>query len=210
MANSGRRIHLATGNAHKVQEFQRLAETAAIDIQFVRPAAMPVVIEDTGTFVGNARKKAAALKAILPPDAWVLADDSGLCVDALGGAPGVESAYFAGPKGDSATNLAKLVSVMRDVPDGKRMAHFVCVLILISGADGVERVFKADCHGALGCEPTGPFVFGYDPLFIPEGYSKTYAELGEEVKNVMSHRARAFNGLVRWLDDGRTHQGKAG
>src|SRR5437868_5295010 len=100
-----REIHLATGNAHKVQEFQRLADASALDLRIVAASPMPAVEEDTGTFVGNARKKALALKATLPADAWVLADDSGVCVDALEGAPGVESAYFAGPQGDSAANL---------------------------------------------------------------------------------------------------------
>lgn len=185
------RIYLATGNAHKVQEFQQLAETSDLAIEFVRPPAMPPVIEDTGTFLGNARKKAAALKVILPPHAWVLADDSGLCVDALGGAPGVESAYFAGPQGNAAANLAKMVAAMKDVPGHKRTAHFVCVLVLLR--PGVnELVCEGSCHGNLRMAPVGCGGFGYDPIFVPDGFSRTFSELTEVEKNKISHRGRAW------------------
>lgn len=197
--NNAKRIHLATGNAHKVQEFQRLAEAASLGVEFVRAASMPAVVEDTGTFIGNARKKAAALKAVLPPEAWVLADDSGLCVDALGGQPGVESAYFAGPQGDGAANLRKLTEVMREVPEGKRGAYFVCVLVLLGGGDGVEQVFEGRCTGGLRREPAGGSGFGYDPLFVPDGHTKTYAELGDAVKNGISHRSLAFAPLAGFL-----------
>src|SRR3954470_24532873 len=113
------KFYLASGNAHKVAELQSLADASKMPIEIVSARAvggMPAVVEDTGTFVGNARKKAEALRSKLPAGSWALADDSGVCVDALGGAPGVESAYYAGPQGDSAANLAKLVRVMRDVP----------------------------------------------------------------------------------------------
>ena len=198
MANSRRRIHLATGNAHKVQEFQRLAEAAALGLDFVRPAAMPDVIEDTGTFAGNARKKAAALKTVLGSDAWVLADDSGVCVDALDGAPGVESAYYAGPQHDSAANLWKLTEVMRTVPADRRAARFVCVLVLL-GPAGLEQSFEGRCEGALALEPVGGTGFGYDPLFIPAGHTRTYAQLGDDEKNRISHRGRAWLKLAEWL-----------
>lgn len=191
-------IHLATGNAHKAQEFQTLADVTGLDLKIARAAAMPPVVEDTGTFVGNARKKAAALKAVLPPEAWVLADDSGLCVDALAGAPGVESAYYAGPEGNPAANLAKLVEVMRPVPEGKRGAYFVCVLVLL-GPDGLERVCEEHCTGRLACEPAGGAGFGYDPLFIPDGFTCTYAELTAAQKNKASHRGRAWRALAEWL-----------
>ncbi len=128
------KFFLASGNAHKVAELQALADASQLPIEIVSARAvggMPPVEEDTGTFVGNARKKAQALRVKLPADAWALADDSGVCVDALDGAPGVESAYYAGPQGDSAANLAKLVAVMRDVPDANRGAHFLCVLVAL-------------------------------------------------------------------------------
>jgi XTP/dITP diphosphohydrolase len=209
------KIYLASGNAHKVQEFQALADAAraaggagGVDIEFVSAKAvggMPEVVEDTGTFVGNARKKAQALRAKLlagmsPEEQaalWVLADDSGLCVDALGGGPGVESAYFAGPQGDSAANLRKLVAVMRAVPEGRRGAHFVCVLVLLEPGGG-EQVFEGRCEGALLVEPRGGAGFGYDPLFVPSGKKESLAEMGEALKNQLSHRAQAARGLLGW------------
>lgn len=193
-----RTIHLATGNAHKAAEFQLLAEASGLPWKIVAAAKMPPVVEDTGTFAGNAGKKARALKAILPPEGWVLADDSGLGVDALGGAPGVESAYYAGPAGDNAANLAKLVAVMRPVPADKRRAHFVCVLLLL-GPDGGEHVFEGRCEGRLLSAPAGGGGFGYDPLFVPDGHDHTYAELTELEKNKISHRGRAWLKLAEWL-----------
>lgn len=198
MANNPRTIHLATGNAHKVQEMQRLATESGLPLTIVAAGKMPPVVEDTGTFIGNARKKALALKAVLPADAWVLADDSGICVDALGGEPGVESAYYAGPQGDSAANLRKLTEVMRPVPTGQRGAYFCCVLVLL-GADGREEIVEGRCGGVLGKEPVGGAGFGYDPLFIPEGYTRTYAELSEAEKNQISHRGRAWAKLAERL-----------
>ena len=197
------KLYLASGNAHKVQEFQALADASGLAIEIVSAktvGGMPPVVEDTGTFIGNARKKALALKSILPPDAWVLADDSGLCVDTLGGEPGVESAYYAGPLGDSAANLAKLIEIMRDVPEGQRQAHFTCVLILIDGT-GRESTFEGRCAGILAREPRGGHGFGYDPIFIPEGFDQTFGELPESVKQKISHRFRAFEQIIPFLRD---------
>src|SRR4051812_22892279 len=135
-------FYLASGNAHKVAELQSLADASALPIS-IRSArdigGMPPVVEDSGTFVGNARKKARALRTRIPAEAWALADDSGLCVDALGGAPGVESAYYAGPQGDGAANLTKLIDALREVPDAQRGAEFRCVLLALD-AKGEEHV----------------------------------------------------------------------
>lgn len=196
-------IHLATGNAHKVSEFQRLADASGLPVKIVAAGRMPAVVEDTGTFTGNARKKAQALQALLPPGAWVLADDSGVCVDALNGAPGVESAYFAGPAHDATANLDKLTDVMRDVPDGSRAARFVCVLLLL-GPEGAEQVFEGRCEGVLAREPVGAKGFGYDPLFIPDGFDRTYAQLSDEEKNRISHRGLAWSALADWLRGARS------
>ncbi|MDP3070306.1 MAG: RdgB/HAM1 family non-canonical purine NTP pyrophosphatase [Opitutaceae bacterium] len=192
---------LASGNAHKVAELQALAGTSGLAVR-IRSArefgGMPAVEEDTGTFVGNARKKALALRARLPAEVWALADDSGVCVDALGGAPGVESAYYAGPVCDPAANLAKLVATMRGVPAERRRARFVCVLVAL-GADGEERVVEGECCGRLLAEPQGGGGFGYDPIFLPDGHTASYAEITEAEKNRISHRARAWAQLADWI-----------
>jgi XTP/dITP diphosphohydrolase len=195
------RLFLASGNVHKAAELQSLAVAAALPIEIISARAvggMPSVVEDAGTFVGNARKKAQALRKKIPTDAWSLADDSGLCVDELGGAPGVESAYYAGPQGDGAANLAKLVATMRDVPGERRRARFECVLLLI-GPQGDEHVFEERCAGRLSLGPRGGSGFGYDPLFIPDGHDVSFAELGDAVKNTISHRARAWMKLAEWI-----------
>lgn len=192
------KLYLASGNAHKAAELQALVAEAALSWEIISArtvGGMPAVEEDTGTFIGNARKKALALRAKLPAGSWVLADDSGLCVDALGGAPGVESAYYAGSEGDGAANLAKLVSVMRDVPESNRGAHFVCVLVVITG-DGVEVEAEGRVDGRLLHAPRGGAGFGYDPLFVPAGSSLTMAEMSEMEKNRLSHRHRAWETLV--------------
>jgi XTP/dITP diphosphohydrolase len=197
------KLFLASGNPHKAAEFQAMADALGsgpgAPIEVVSAAAiggMPHVDEDTGTFVGNARKKADALFPRLPAGAWAMADDSGLCVDELDGAPGVESAYYAGPQGDSAANLAKLVQMMRGVPEARRRAAFVCVLVL-KGPGGEERVFEGRCPGRLALEPRGAGGFGYDPLFVPDGREKTLAEMAPELKNAISHRGLAWSACVR-------------
>ncbi|OHE88673.1 MAG: non-canonical purine NTP pyrophosphatase, RdgB/HAM1 family [Verrucomicrobia bacterium RIFCSPLOWO2_12_FULL_64_8] len=197
------KLYLASGNAHKAREFQALADQGALPVAIV-PAAeaggMPAVTEDAGSFAGNALKKARALRDRLPPGGWALADDSGLCVDALEGGPGVESAYYAGPRASGAENLAKLVSVLRELPEERRTAHFVCVLAL-AGPGGEEHVFKGRCDGRLRREPAGTGGFGYDPVFVPEGFDRTFAELGDEAKNTVSHRRRAWAELAAWLHE---------
>ncbi len=199
------RIYLASGNAHKAREFQELADRAQsgglLPVEILSAAAaggMPPVVEDTGSFAGNARKKARALGERLPAGMWALSDDSGLCVDALGGAPGVESAYYAGMRASDLQNLAKLVNVMREVPPDRRAAHYTCVLLLID-PDRTEHVFEGRCDGRLLLEPAGTGGFGYDPLFVPEGQGRTFAELEAAVKNELSHRGRAWAKLAAWL-----------
>lgn len=194
------KLHLASANAHKVGEFQELARVSRIAVEIVSARAMggmPAVSEDTGTFAGNARKKAAALRARLPEPGWVLADDSGLCVEELGGAPGVESAYFAGPAGDPVANLRKVVEALREVPEDRRAAYFICVLVLLN-PEGEERLFEGRCGGRLVREPRGSAGFGYDPLFVPEGEHRTLAEMEPDAKNALSHRGRAWAQLAAW------------
>ncbi len=197
------KLHLASGNAHKAAEFASLAAEADLPVEIVAATGtggMPAVVEDAGTFSGNARKKAQALRGLLPAGAWVLADDSGLCVAALDGGPGVESAYYAGPQGDSAANLRKLVETMRGVPAERRQAYFACVLLVID-PQGREHGFEGRCEGSLRETAGGSGGFGYDPLFVPAGQTLTFAELPEAAKHALSHRGRAWAKLAAWLRD---------
>jgi len=199
--NAPSELYLASGNPHKIRELQELADNAGISVE-VRSAAelggMPKVVEDTGTFVGNARKKAVALHELSGDRNWVMADDSGIAVDVLDGRPGVESAYFAGPESDDEANLNKLVKELEGVPDDERSAHYTCVLILIEPG-GREQVFEGICRGTLARKPTGTGGFGYDPLFIPEGYKETFGVLPAATKRALSHRAQAWLRLCDWI-----------
>lgn len=197
-------IVIATGNAHKVEELNRLAGVFSLpEIRFVSAKdvlenGMPHVVEDSGTFLGNARLKAHTLRKCVPADCFVLADDSGLCVDALGGAPGVETAYYAGPEATAEENRRKLLDALAGVPAEQRGAHFVCLLLLIA-PDGSESVFEAKCEGVIASCESGNGGFGYDPVFVPCGFSKTFAELDGTTKDSLSHRGNAFAALANFF-----------
>ena len=196
-----RALYLATGNAHKLREFQQMFAGAGLAWTVAGAAeldGMPPVDENAGTFSGNALLKARALKKLAPKDAWVLADDSGLEVTALGGAPGVHSARYAGAGAKDSANTEKLLRALEIIPDGSRSARFVCVLALL-GLDGKEKFFEGECRGRIGRELAGGGGFGYDPVFFPDGFDKTFAELGDDVKNKISHRGQALRKLVAWL-----------
>jgi XTP/dITP diphosphohydrolase len=156
------------------------------------------VVEDADTFAGNARKKASETARALGH--WVLADDSGLTVDALGGAPGVFSARYAGAHGDDEANNRKVLDDLRDVPDDRRGAAFVCALALADPLGAVRLEALGACRGRITREPLGRAGFGYDPLFLIPEYHKTFGELSPLVKNQLSHRARAFAHLRPALD----------
>ncbi len=210
---------IATGNAHKVGEIQSLLG-GGFTLLSRRDVPSPLDPEETGsTFEENARIKALAWARHLTVHPgpvridWVLADDSGLEVDALHGAPGIHSARFAalddGRPGNSpdAGNNAKLLRLMETVPEGRRQARFRCVLALTpvdpsaSPAELAERTrcFQGHCPGHISAAAAGSHGFGYDPLFVPEGHSVSFAELGDEIKGRISHRARAFEGLREFL-----------
>ena len=198
---------VATGNSHKVSEIQSILGDGFKCHTLKDLDNPPEPVEDGDTFEANATIKAVSLADWLLHNhpgqfeaAYVLADDSGLEVDALDGAPGVYSARFAnldtGVPGNSpdADNNAKLLRLLADVPTDKKSGRFRCVLSLITVADGSGRtpkIFDGICEGQLKSDPSGTGGFGYDPLFIPDGYHKSFAELGEEIKNTLSHRARA-------------------
>jgi XTP/dITP diphosphohydrolase len=178
---------------------------ARLDIRSVDefPGA-PDVVEDADTFDGNARKKAAELARALK--CFVLADDSGLAVDALGGAPGVFSARYAGEPSDDAANNRKLLSAVAAVPDSGRGAAFHCALALADPAGTIRLETEGTCRGRLTREIRGPGGFGYDPLVLIPEYHRTFGELSPLVKHQLSHRARAFarlrQALVRMISSG--------
>jgi XTP/dITP diphosphohydrolase len=151
----------------------------------------PELVEDGETFEANALIKARELRDVL--EDWTLADDSGLAVDALDGAPGIYSARFAGTHGDDEANNRLLLEQLEGRQD--RGAAFVCVIALCSPG-GEEWVVRGECRGDIGFSPSGETGFGYDPLFVPTGYDKTFAELGEAVKSRISHRAHALKLLA--------------
>jgi XTP/dITP diphosphohydrolase len=230
---------IATRNAHKVGEIRAILGSQYHYLTLTDFPDSPKVIEDAGTFAGNATKKAVELAKWLNStrnaESWrtaggvrnkesavrnmfVLADDSGLEVDALNGAPGVHSARFAAldsGKPDNSTdaeNNAKLLRLLKEVPKEKRTARFRCVLALtpaphqprntqhessspVCFADELEmltEIFDGTCEGWMDVAPRGQGGFGYDPLFIPNGYEQSFAELGEEIKNQLSHRSKAL------------------
>ncbi len=195
-------LFLATSNEHKAAEFAALLAGRGLTDIHVRPATavggMPAVKETAENFEGNAWLKARAMRARVGDGGWVLADDSGLEVDALGGAPGVRSARYAGEGATDDANNARLLREMEGMTGAGRRARFRCVLALVS-PDGREETFSGACEGRIAVSVAGKGGFGYDPLFVPEGYERTFAELGETVKNRISHRARAWELLVKRL-----------
>jgi len=193
---------LGSRNRHKCREMAELLAPvwepspllARLEIRSVDDfAAAPEVVEDADSFAGNARKKAGELARAL--SAWVLADDSGLTVEALGGAPGVLSARYAGEPTDDQANNRKLLEAMADLPDDRRAAAFRCALALADPAGSIRLETDGACRGRLTREARGAGGFGYDPLFLIPEYHKTFGELSPLVKHQLSHRARAFAGL---------------
>lgn len=219
---------IATRNAHKVEEIRGILGGQFHFLTLRDFPDAPAVIEDAATFAGNATKKAVELARWLSSrpatfdlssstSIFILADDSGLEVDALNGAPGVHSARYAasdtGTAGNSsdADNNAKLLRLLKDVPMNRRAARFRCVIALtplfeskathsspVCAADEFElqtEIFDGVCEGQISFTPSGTNGFGYDPLFVPDGFQQSFAELGENVKNRISHRAHALENL---------------
>jgi XTP/dITP diphosphohydrolase len=228
---------IATRNAHKVREIRALLASQQFSYRTLNDfPSVPAVIEDAETFTGNASKKAVQLASWLAAhpqtlagsaagntaeEVYCLADDSGLEVDALHGAPGVHSARFAaldtGSSGNSSdqANNAKLLRLLSDLPPAARTARFRCVIALtpvvltdpaaassVCYADEAElrtQVFEGTCEGRINETPRGQHGFGYDPLFIPNGFTESFGELGEEVKNRISHRAKVLQKVKSWF-----------
>jgi XTP/dITP diphosphohydrolase len=190
------RLVLATRNAHKVTELRAILSGAGLTVGLLGADAFPEVpdVKETGvTFAENALLKAHVLARATGLPA--VADDSGLCVDVLGGAPGIFSARWSGRHGDDRANLDLLLAQLADVPDEHRGAHFACAAALAL-PDGTERVTEGRLRGTLRRAPAGRGGFGYDPVLQPDGDTRTCAELTPEEKNAISHRGLAFRALA--------------
>ena len=193
------RVVLATRNAHKVAELGRMLTDSGLVVELVPlPDDAPDVAETETTFAGNALLKARALSAHTGLPA--IADDSGLCVDALNAMPGVLSARWAGRHGDDRANLELLLGQMADVADARRGARFVCAVALVVPGGPydtpLERVVEGEVEGQLAREPRGSNGFGYDPIFVPDGHLRTTAEMSADEKDALSHRGHALRALV--------------
>ena len=189
------RLVLGSRNAKKLRELRDLLGDLPLDLTDLTPyPAAPEVAETGTTFAGNAALKATRLAPVL--GVWVLGEDSGLCVPALGGAPGVYSARYAGTHGDDAANNAKLLAALAGRPRPDRAAYYVSSIALADPAGAVVATAEARCHGVIVETPRGDGGFGYDPLFEVAEYHATFGELPAAVKHALSHRGRAV-GLVR-------------
>jgi XTP/dITP diphosphohydrolase len=190
------RLVLATRNRHKVEEVHRIIVAAGYDVELTGLDAYPGVsnVPETGTtFIENALIKARAVSDTTKQPA--IADDSGLAVDALNGMPGVLSARWAGRHGDDRTNLELLLAQLAEVPDDRRGAAFVCAAA-IAFPDGRQRFVERTVRGHLARGPRGTHGFGYDPIFVAEGETRTMAELDPDEKDAISHRGKAFRQLM--------------
>jgi XTP/dITP diphosphohydrolase len=186
---------LGTHNRGKVRELVELLQPLRMEIKSLADFPQPLEVEETGdTFAANARLKAASQARYL--GAWVLGEDSGIAVDALGGAPGIYSARYAGPAATDEQNNARLLDELGETPIERRTAHYVCQLALADPAGAIRVECGGICRGRIRFQPSGSAGFGYDPLFEVVEYHRTFGELGEAVKAVLSHRARAVASLL--------------
>jgi XTP/dITP diphosphohydrolase len=201
--DGSRTLWLASGNKKKRAELERLLAPLGFALRTLDDAAAPVsIVEDAPDFAGNARIKAVSLaRAVRAP---ALGDDSGLCVDALGGRPGVLSARYGGPGASDADKIAKLLAELRDVPLARRSARFVCSLCVADARGGVVAALEDTCEGHIALAASGGGGFGYDPVFVPaatrtSARAPTMAELDPAAKDAISHRGRALARLREFL-----------
>ena len=188
------RLIVATRNAHKTAEIRAMVGDR-FEVLDSNDFPETPQIEETGTtFLENARLKAESVSRVV--EGWVLSDDSGLEVDALDGAPGVWSSSYGGDEGNHALNNERLLREMNG--KSNRRARFCCTMVLARGGLA-EADFSGTVEGRIIDAPRGGAGFGYDPLFIPDGFDQTFAELGEEMKNTLSHRARALSKVIDYL-----------
>ena len=203
-------IVIASGNSHKAQEIQSLLGKEYTYLTLKDFPNAPEVKEDASSFAGNAVKKALSLVNWLKQngtlsEGWILADDSGLEVDVLDGAPGVHSARYASTtqtdNSSDEDNNSKLLRELTDRLEHHRTARFRCVIALAQAGEYTQpHIFEGSCEGRIAQSASGEHGFGYDPLFIPNGFNISFGELGSEIKSQLSHRGAALRQLKDWLD----------
>lgn len=197
------KLFIASNNPDKKAEIKRLFLTTNMQALEIKDAkelgGMPAVEENGTTYKENALLKANALHALCLDDSWVLADDSGLEVDALQGAPGIYAARFAGEDVTYEDNNQLMLSKLKGVPHDKRSARMVCAIVLLS-PEGKIYDFTGICNGFITEKPKGDLGFGYDPIFQPKGFENTFSEMGPSQKNKISHRAMALAQVKEWIE----------
>lgn len=194
-----KKLIIASNNAHKIKEIKDILKDFPIEVVSLREAGIDIDVEETGTtFMENSYIKASEIFK-LRQDCMVLSDDSGLMVEALDGAPGVYSARFAGEHGNDKKNNEKLLQLLEGKSMEERKAKFVSAIVLIAGSSEVIKV-QGEIEGYIAFEPKGTREFGYDPLFYVPEYNMTFAEMSDEEKNKISHRARAMQKLKQQLE----------
>lgn len=185
-----RTLVVATKNDKKLHELKRYLKSVKADVVSLKEyTKTPKVVEDKDTFKGNAAKKAVVVSRFIK--GLAIADDSGLCVEALNGSPGIKSARFAGPGKSDKANTAKVLKLLGELSPSKRKAKFVCA-VAIADNGKVVNIIEENCAGLIASEPKGRHGFGYDPIFLIPKYGKTFGELGLKVKDRMSHRSKAL------------------
>jgi XTP/dITP diphosphohydrolase len=198
MINGHSTIVLATGNRGKIRELRRLLAVVPVELKSLQDFEEIRDVDETGnTFEENAVLKARGFA--MQTSELSLADDSGLEVAALGNEPGIRSARFAGPETSYDVKMRKLLDMLDATGDRERKARFVCVMALADPTGRVIHSAEGVCRGSIAEMPSGSGGFGYDPIFIPEGYDRTFGELAEDVKQTISHRARAAELIIRYL-----------
>lgn len=191
---------IATHNAGKLREVYSLLASLPLRLHSLAEFSVRDEVEETGaTFTENATLKAKAYAA--RTRCWTLADDSGLEVDALGGAPGVYSARYAGAGASDVERITRLLDELARTNDAKRRARFICAVAIADTEANLIGVFTGSCEGRIAFEPRGSNGFGYDPVFVPDGYTESFGELPEEIKREISHRARALEAARAFLLD---------
>ena len=189
----------ATRNEHKVDEVRRILRSTGVDVDLIPlPADAPEVVESGASFAANALIKARS--AAMHTGLAAIADDSGLCVDALHGMPGIHSARWSGRHGDDAANVSLLLGQLAETPAIRRGAQFVCAAVVVDPQSGTEHAVEGVLEGRVIDQIRGAGGFGYDPIFIPDGQTVTTAEMTAEDKDAISHRGKAFRALAQLLD----------